>query len=47
MLNKIKPVWYLFAGIILVALSHMSFSVNLMAWVAYTPFLIYLDKPGG
>jgi apolipoprotein N-acyltransferase len=47
MINKIKPTWYLFFGIVGMVAIHMSFSVGLLAWVAYVPFLIYLNITKG
>lgn len=47
MLEKVKTIYYLLAGIVLLTLSHMSFSVNITAWIAYTPFLLYLSGTRG
>lgn len=46
-LNKINPLWYLAMGIVTMALSHMSFSIEIMAWVSTVPFLIYLNLTKG
>lgn len=47
MIEKIKPNWYLVAGIMLISLSHTSFSINFTAWFAYTPLLVYMLKTNG
>ena len=46
-LTKIKPVWYLVIGVIVMTATHMSFSVSLVAWVSSVPFLIYLSVTKG
>ena len=45
--NSINPTWFLLAGIITMALSHMSFSVGIVGWVSMVPFLIYLSITRG
>jgi apolipoprotein N-acyltransferase len=47
MINKIKPFWYLIFGIIGMSAIHMSFSIGILAWIAYVPFLIYLHITKG
>jgi apolipoprotein N-acyltransferase len=47
MINKIKPFWYLIFGIIGITAIHMSFSIGILAWIAYVPFLIYLNITNG
>jgi len=43
-INKINPLWYLAMGIATMALTHMSFSIEIVAWVSSVPFLIYLGS---
>ena len=45
--KKINPLWYLAIGVITMAISHMTFSIELMAWVSSVPFLIYLNLTQG
>ena len=45
--NKINPLWYLAMGIVTMALTHMSFSIEIMAWISSVPFLIYLSLTKG
>jgi apolipoprotein N-acyltransferase len=45
--NKINPLWYLAMGIATMALTHMSFSIEVVAWVSSVPFLIYLALTKG
>jgi len=47
MKTKLNPHWYLLAGIVFSTASHMIFSINLLGWIAYTPFLIWLYKTEG
>jgi apolipoprotein N-acyltransferase len=47
MINKINPSRYLIFGIIGMTAIHMSFSIGLLAWIAYVPFLIYLQLTKG
>ena len=44
---RIKPVWLLVTGMVLMALSHMSWNIDLLAWVSMVPFLIYLNITRG
>jgi apolipoprotein N-acyltransferase len=46
-INKINPLWYLAIGLATMALSHMTFSIEVMAWVSSVPFLIYLSLTQG
>ena len=46
-INNIKPFWYLLIGIATISASHMSFSIDLIAWTASVPFLIYLSITKG
>lgn len=43
----INPLWYLAMGIATMALTHMSFSIEIMAWISSVPFLIYLSLTKG
>ena len=45
--NKINPIWYLVIGLVTMALTHMTFSLEVMAWVSSVPFLIYLSLTQG
>ncbi|MFZ1807140.1 MAG: nitrilase-related carbon-nitrogen hydrolase [Cyclobacteriaceae bacterium] len=45
--NKINPLWYLVIGLANMALTHMTFSIEVMAWVSSVPFLIYLSLTQG
>jgi apolipoprotein N-acyltransferase len=47
MVDKIKPVWYLVMGIISMTAVHMSYSIDIIAWIAYVPFLLYLSLTEG
>lgn len=47
MLDRIKPSVWLLIGVITVTAAHMSVSVDLFGWFAYTPFLIYLKNTSG
>ncbi|PHN02572.1 nitrilase-related carbon-nitrogen hydrolase [Flavilitoribacter nigricans] len=40
--NKINPLWYLAIGVVTMTITHMTFSIEVMAWVSSVPFLIYL-----
>ena len=46
-INKINPLWYLVFGLATMALTHMTFSIEVMAWVSSVPFLIYLSLTQG
>ena len=46
-IKNIKPFWFLITGIASIALTHMSFSVDIFAWFANVPFLIYLSLTKG
>ncbi len=45
--EKINPLWYLAMGVVTMALTHMTFSIEVMAWVSSVPFLIYLSLTKG
>ncbi|MFM9910123.1 MAG: nitrilase-related carbon-nitrogen hydrolase [Chitinophagaceae bacterium] len=47
MVNKIKPLWYLLIGIVIMFATHMTYSIDLAAWVSSVPFLIYLSITKG
>lgn len=44
---KINPIALLAAGLVLMAGTHMTFGIGILAWFAYVPFLLYLDQTGG
>lgn len=46
-IKRIRPVWFLASGILLMGLSHLSYSVDLIAWIAMVPFLLYLSTTEG
>jgi apolipoprotein N-acyltransferase len=46
-LNKIKPAWYLFIGIAVMVATHLTYSIDLAAWISSVPFLIYLGITKG
>ncbi len=46
-MKNIKPIWYLVIGIISMTAVHMSYSVDIIAWIAYVPFLLYLSLTEG
>lgn len=45
--NKINPLWYLAIGVTTMALTHMTFSIEVMAWISSVPFLIFLSLTQG
>jgi len=45
--NKINPHWFLVIGVATMALTHMTFSIEVMAWVSGVPFLMYLSLTHG
>jgi apolipoprotein N-acyltransferase len=47
MTSRIKPIWYLIMGVAGTTLAHLSFSVDLVAWISSVPFLIYLRLTKG
>jgi apolipoprotein N-acyltransferase len=47
MINKIKPLWYLIIGIVVMAATHMTVSIDVVAWISSVPFLIYLSITKG
>jgi apolipoprotein N-acyltransferase len=42
-----SPFWLLLLGILLMAGTHMTFSIGILAWIAYVPFLLYLHQTKG
>lgn len=44
---RIKPYWYLPAGIALIAAAHLTYGIGILAWVACIPFLLYLGSTKG
>ena len=45
--STINPLWYLPIGVATMALTHMTFSIEVMAWVSSVPFLMYLSLTQG
>lgn len=45
--KSINPLWFLFTGIITMALSHLTFSINILGWLSMVPFLVYLSITSG
>ena len=45
--RKTGPEWLLITGIILMFLTHLSPGIDILAWVAMVPFLIYLSRTRG
>lgn len=45
--NKINPLWYLAIGVVTMTITHMTFSIEVMAWVSSVPFLMYLSLTQG
>ncbi|WP_417603789.1 hypothetical protein [Owenweeksia hongkongensis] len=45
--STINPLWYLAIGVAIMALTHMTFSIEVMAWVSSVPFLMYLSLTQG
>ena len=45
--DRHNSLWWLVLGIITMSLSHLSYSVDLIAWISMVPFLIYLQKTSG
>jgi apolipoprotein N-acyltransferase len=45
--SNINPLWYLAIGVITMAFTHMTFSIEIAAWVSSVPFLIYLSQTKG
>ena len=46
-LKTIKPCWFLLAGIVIMTLSHLSWNIDILAWISMVPFLIYLNLTKG
>ena len=44
---KIKPDWYLLVGVITMTASHLTFSIDAVAWVSMVPLLIFLSITKG
>ncbi len=47
MLKNINPKWWLALGIVTMSATHMSYSIDIIAWIAYVPFLMYLSLTNG
>lgn len=44
---KTRQYMLLFVGILLMTASHMSFGIDILVWIAYVPFLLYLNQTKG
>jgi apolipoprotein N-acyltransferase len=47
MVNNIKPAWYLLIGIVIMFATHLTYGIDLLAWISSVPFLIYLSLTKG
>jgi len=45
--RNIHPIWLLVSGVILIAGTHMTFNMGILAWFSAVPFLLYLDRTSG
>ncbi len=45
--RTINPIWFLLSGVILMVLSHLSWNIDILAWISMVPFLIYLKLTDG
>lgn len=45
--NSLKPIWLLPLGILAIALTHTTYSIDFFAWFSNVPFLIYLSLSKG
>ncbi|MCJ7715168.1 MAG: hypothetical protein MUO54_01440 [Anaerolineales bacterium] len=45
--QNIKPIWLLALGVVLMAGTHMTFNIEILAWFSSVPFLLYLDRTRG
>ncbi len=45
--ESINPHWYLFIGIITMSVTHLTYAIDLIAWISMVPFLLYLGKTEG
>jgi apolipoprotein N-acyltransferase len=45
--QNINPIWFLVSGVILIAGTHMTFHIEILAWFSSVPFLLYLDRTHG
>ncbi|MEZ4684941.1 MAG: nitrilase-related carbon-nitrogen hydrolase [Bacteroidia bacterium] len=46
-LKTMHPAWFLLSGTISLAMAHLSFGVDVLAWIACVPFLLFLHKTKG
>jgi apolipoprotein N-acyltransferase len=44
---NLPPFFLLLLGLFLMASTHMTFSIGILAWIAYVPFLLYLHQTSG
>jgi apolipoprotein N-acyltransferase len=46
-LKRVKPFWFLLLGILTMTTSHLSWNIDLLAWISMVPFLVYLNLAQG
>ena len=46
-ISKINPYWFLLLGVVTMTISHMTYNVDLVAWVSIVPFLLFLKLTKG
>jgi len=46
-MKTINPIYFLLCGILTITAAHTSFSIDLFGWIAYVPFLVYLQRTEG
>ena len=42
--QTINPIWLLVSGVVLMAGTHFTYNIEILAWVSSIPFLLYLSK---
>jgi apolipoprotein N-acyltransferase len=45
--RNINPIWLLLSGVILLAGTHFTFNIGILAWFSSVPFLLYLHRTRG
>lgn len=45
--RNINPIWLLVSGVVLIAGTHLSFNIGVLAWISSVPFLLYLERTNG
>jgi len=46
-MKRISPIYYLLLGVITITAAQLNVSIDIIGWVAFVPFLIYLRKTQG